>query len=248
MKRSCAVAVLGGLLSLALPALPAGACSPAIPTFDVSAERVAAGGELRVSGDDVIRKDGRNGCDPMPPPTLSPTPEPTVGVTSEPVSPSESPSPSTTPLVTLPPLVHVAYDAEPQPVGVRISIAPWDDEGGNGSPWDVSGKEIEGREIAALVHRYEETAEDYRFTFDGSVRVPADITPGKYVLKAVSAVRRIIVIAGRPATVHPNYGYAWITVVDPLAVSGASDTLTRLALLVLLTGAGAVVLNRRLAR
>lgn len=238
MRCYCAAAVLGGLLALAVPAVPAAACSPALPTFDVSAERVAAGGELRVSGDDVIRKDGKGGCStPEGPPTLSPTPEPTVGVTAEPVSPSPSS------LVTLPPLVRVAYGADVQAAGVRISIAPWDDD--SADPWDEADKE--GREIAALPHEFSQTAAEYRFEFAGTVRIPADVTPGKYVLTTEGA-GRVLAFRGEPTKLYPHYGYAWITVVDPLAVSGASDTLTRLALLVLLTGAGALALNRRLAR
>ena len=222
MRRIAATAALAAVTLLALPSASAGNCrGDREPELTAASTRVVACSPLRVSGG--VELDG-NGFLPPCMPGVLPRPEPssadpeehteTVEVTAE-------PSPLV-PLVTLPPLVPVAY----APRHVTVTI---------GEPIPLIGPDPEARPIATLPAepRLRLSEGWYRFAFDGRVTIPRDVKPGRYVLRAHT----------QPA---PYYGQVEVTVVEPLAATGghAAD-LVRLGLLSLATGAAALVAGRR---
>jgi hypothetical protein len=244
MRRlAAATAVLGGLL-LTVPALPASACSYALPMLGVSTTRVPQGATLRVSGDDF---------NPMPPCEMTPpvaptsTPEPTE--TAEPTEePSETaePTESATPEPTTTTPAPTATTTTPAPVAVApaavaapaVVSAPKPADRvviGIGRPGDERIDVVAGpvRTLAYASARSEPTEwGGVRYVLDTTVKIPADLAPGTYRLTA-----------GQQGVAH--FGTADITVVAALPDTGRDIApLATLAAALLLAGVGALALEQ----
>lgn len=217
MRRTTAIAALAAVAALALPVPHASACTPALPWLRLGAERVVAGASVRVSGE--IHDGQDTGCH-MTPPTPSETPPPEAEVVTR------SPDPGPTSIVTLPPLVPVAYAQRgaPGPL-VTVTIAEYRE-------WPEP--EAPARPIARVPSNpVIREGDGTRHSFAARVRIPGDVRAGRYVLDAYEQ-RGVW------------FGRAWITVVDPLAATGsATADLVRVALLALLAGAGTLLVARR---
>lgn len=213
MRRLTSAAALGAVVLLAVPATPASACSVPIPAIDVDRERVARGGQVGVSGEQLGDEDGKHpGCEtPVPP-----VPTPTAVV----VAPSESPSPSESPLISLPPLRPVAFEARQ----VTVTLEEYRE-------WPAPSAKARTIAQVATGSRAPFESDLYTYSFAATVQVPRDVTPGRYVLRAFE-----------PDGVY--YGQATITVTSGLAATGSDARLAALALLLL---AGAMLVRQQQA-
>lgn len=219
MSRLVAGAVLAAVVLVAVPVLPANACSMPIPAIDLDRDRVARGGRVTVSDTETARADGTvPTCVTPTPPPASPTESP-VAVAPSPEEPeTASPSPSES-LISLPPLRPVAFVAA-RPVTVTIEeYRDWD---------QPSAK---GRTLATVAagSRVPFQNDLYTWSFEARVTIPRDVTPGRYVLRAFEK-----------GAVY--YGEARITVTNDLASTGPNRYVTAFGLLLL---GGAALLVRQ---
>lgn len=214
MRRVAAAVAVAAVAALAVPAVPAHACSVSRGFFEVESDPVVAGASVVLDGEVLADGAGRmKSCD-MP----VPIPSPEVSEPAETASAEPDPGPSS--IVTLPPLVPVAYAAAAEPVTITIEQAY------DGNVPYVYQPRVIGS-ITPNPNRWHAPGL-LRWSFRGRVTIPADLLPGEYDL-------------GANQKDGVGYGVVRITVTRGLATTGApAAALLKIALLALLTGAGAL--------
>lgn len=250
MRRLVSAAALGGLLALTLPVPAAYACSVPMPTIDVDRDRVAAGGSVRVSGEETTDDEGKTfTCTTPTAPVVTPTAT-TSPTQSEPPSPTATAGPLPTGLPTvLPTGLTTATPAAAQAVAATPSptTASIGDDGPPPSgpvtiaiseAYEWPEPEPPARTLATVAPN-ELDFQDWniwRHSFAATVTIPAGLAPGEYELRAYEADRLF-------------YGTARITVLPRLPDTGpATTSLAGVAVLAIVAGAVAVELGRRTAR
>lgn len=254
MRRTAALATLVAVVGVAVPALPASACSPAPAILDVSRNAVPAGESVTVSGDDYVATPSCGGWPQPPSPTAEPTAEPTGEPTVEPtasetptaqptVTPSETPEPTATVSET------VSESAAPEttqtsaaPVVMRVAPAFRPPYAAPGLPVVISltpiGSETDWRdtgpafEIARAESVLTKVDNHPVRAFTATVTIPSSVAPGHYVMTA-----------REPGS---YYGTARVEVLAALPATGSSQigSLARLGALLVLGGAVAVAAGR----
>lgn len=214
MRRAAAAVAVAAVAALAVPAAPAYACSPPRGYFDVDRDPLVAGETVGLRGDVVADANGTiTPCTTPVAPGPTPTPEPTETASPE-------PDPGPTSIVTLPPLVPVAYTPPVPPVTVTIDVA-----------YDGNVPQVYQPRVIGTIppNRNRWYAPGLLlWSFRGRVTIPADLAPGEYLL-------------GAHQKGGVGYGVVPVTIARGLAATGApTAALLRVALLALLTGAGAL--------
>ncbi|HEV2889804.1 MAG TPA: hypothetical protein VGX28_05460 [Frankiaceae bacterium] len=245
MRRLAATAALAAVTALALPAVPASACSLPTGWFQADADPLTAGSPVRLTGSVVADANGSVGTCHMPPPTTpepsgTPIPDETAApaetASPETIAPSESAEASATPTPsetvatrTLPPLLPVA---NPLPQPAKVTIRSWPEELGPTGP-----ERAIGWISPDPVKPYGDPKDElHEFSFSAVVTIPADVRPGRYQLSVF-----------QPGIV--SWGFIGVDVVAGLPRTGTdTDVLVRLATLSLLSGAGALAAARRARR
>lgn len=254
MRRSVAVVSLLTLGWLAVPALPASACSLPAPTFEAGSDSVAQGGSLHVEGEgrttgDCVTPTGS--AEPSETVTETPEPSETVEPTetpSETAEPTETPSETAGPTETPQPSETTTTPAAPPTTttppafpGLEApAFRPMAAMRAAQQKQVVFSLTREGTTVAQPIDTLpEEHTTDGgtdRYTFSGTITVPASVAPGRYVLEARGSVA---------------YGDEPLVVGRALPETGAGDTasLLKVALMFGVTGvvavAGGVAMARR---